>query len=464
MTASHPVLTDSLLRHTLAERRIALVAWRLLTLQTAHPVVAAGMADWSTYRAHPWRRVEHTMDSGRRLFFHDREALRREVARLDRTHRRIRGTDPAGRAYTAEDPEVRTWVLVTLYETLTALRALSGDPFAPAELDRLYSEFRGVCKEFGLPDELWPATAADVPGYIDRTIRERLADGPEFRYMLSGILHEAPRPRRLWFVGPAWPVLRVLIARLVTTLTVADLPPALRERFGLRSGRGAALLSWAVHHGARHVMTRLPHRWRFRLSATPTPAAPTRPRRAGRPRRRDTRPVRLDTFFRQVLDQTGDGFIGVADLRAMAHNVCWPLELTAEREAEVHAAFDTWWRHLEETMDADGDGRIGREEFVAAAMAGVDRDPDQLAKGLHIAVRAMFRAADTDGDGHLCADEYRTLFGGTRVHPAELNQGFRELDADGDGQITEREFVQAFTDYFTARTATTPGTHMFGRP
>ncbi|MFF0000071.1 oxygenase MpaB family protein [Streptomyces avermitilis] len=103
-------------------------AWRLLVLQTADPAVAAGMSNFSTYRAHPWRRIEHTMDSGKRLFFSDREGLRREVARLERTHRRLAGTDEQGRPFTALDPAVRVWVLVTLYECMTAMRELSGRP------------------------------------------------------------------------------------------------------------------------------------------------------------------------------------------------------------------------------------------------------------------------------------------------------------------------------------------------
>lgn len=151
---------DSLLRRTLGEWRIGLVAWRLLVLQSADPAVAAGMANFSTYRAHPWRRIEHTMDSGKRLFFSDREGLRREVARLERTHRRLAGTDEQGRPFTALDPAVRVWVLVTLYECMTAMRELSGRPLTPPELEQMYGEFRAVCSEFGLSDDLFPATAA----------------------------------------------------------------------------------------------------------------------------------------------------------------------------------------------------------------------------------------------------------------------------------------------------------------
>ncbi|MFC8719622.1 oxygenase MpaB family protein [Kitasatospora sp. NPDC057198] len=469
--------TDSMLRRTLGERRIALVAWRLLVLQNAHPAVAAGVSQLSTYRNHPWRRIEHTMDSGRRLFFSDQsdqEALRREIQRLERSHRRIAGTDDRGRPYTALDPAVRVWVLVTLYEAMTALRALSGRPLRPAQLDRLYREFREVCTAFELPDELFPPTAADVPGYIRATIRDTLELTEAAQDMLYTVLTRAPAPRRLGRLRSAWPLLRRLVARFLTALTLADLPPEFRAKFGLPRSRGAAVLSRVVHRGARTVALQLPDRLRYRTlpngdrarpRQTGAPGQVRAPRqvRASRPRR-DNRPARIAAFYRQVMDQTGDGRLTSADFEAMAHNVCWPLELDQAGESAVYAAFDTWWRHLLTTTDADGDGGISCEEFVTAMLAGVDRDPAYLDRGLHIAVRAMFHAADLDHSGLLDAEEYRALFGGSRVHPAELTHGFRQLDTDGDGQITEEEFVKGFTEFFTARTESTAGTQLLGRP
>ncbi|GAA4884797.1 oxygenase MpaB family protein [Kitasatospora terrestris] len=457
---------DSLLRRTLGEQRIALVAWRLLVLQNAHPAVDAGVGQLSTYRSHPWRRIEHTMDSGRRLFFSDREALRREIERLERSHRRIEGVDAHGRPCTALDPAVRVWVLVTLYEAMTALPALSGRPLRPAELDRLYREFRQVCEAFALPDELYPPTAADVPDYIRRTIRDTLELTPTARDMLFTVLTRAPAPRRLGRLRPAWPLLRRGVARFLTALTLADLPPEFRAKTGLSRSRAAAALSWTVHRAARLIAERLPDRLRYRTqpSGERSRSAARVPRPVRAPRR-DSRPARLTAFFHQVMDQTGDGRLTAADFAAMAHNTCWPLELDQKGESAVYAAFDSWWRHLLASTDTDGDGEISCEEFVTAMLAGADRDPDYLRDGLHVAVRAMFRAADLDGSGLLCADEYRTLFGGSRVHPAELTHGFHQLDADGDGRITEEEFVRGFTEFFTAHdTDSVAGTQLLGRP
>ncbi|MER7703338.1 oxygenase MpaB family protein [Kitasatospora sp. NPDC097605] len=445
-------------RRDLSEWRIVLVAWRLLVLQASHPVVAAGMEEHSTYRGHPWRRIEHTLGSGRRLFQSDQEQLWREVKRLDRAHRRIRGTTEDGRGYDAQDPATRAWVLLTLFEAVAAMRELSGEPYTAAELDVLYREFAEIAAVFGLPAGELPATAAELPGYLRRTTAERLEFTGTARHLLYDMLHEAPCPRRLRFLGPAgWRVLRSLVAGVVTELTVADLPAAYRERFGLVRTRRGALLSGLLHRGGRAVLTRLPDRYRYRA---PGGRPPSRPRRMPR---QDTRPPRLDRFFREVLDQTGDGWLTARDLQAMAHNVCWQLELPEDGEARVYAAFEAWWEQLRTSMDADGDGRISREEYVAATLAGCDRDPAYLEGGLLPALRAVFAAADTDGDGLLDFAEYRVLFDGRRVHPAELSHGFRQLDTDGDGVITAAEFLRGFVDYFTARAPSASGTQLLGR-
>jgi uncharacterized protein (DUF2236 family)/Ca2+-binding EF-hand superfamily protein len=445
-------------KRDLSEWRVALVAWRLLVLQAADPVVGAGMEEHSTYRAHPWRRIEHTLGSGRRLFYQDAEALRREVARLDRAHKRIRGETPDGQPYDARDAATRVWVLLTLFECVVAMRRLGGDPYDAGQLELLYGEFKEAITAFGLPEGQLPKSAADLPAYFARYARERLELTEAARYLLDDILREAPRPRRLWFLGDAgWRITRVVVARVIRELTVADLPPAVRERFGVARSRRGALLSALVHRGAGAVVPLLPGRLRYR---SPAEGRPPRRFRPGR----DARGPRVDRFFREVLDQTGDGYITVHDLRAMAHNVCWQLELDEAAEARVYEAFEGWWEQLRAVMDANGDGKVSREEFTAATLAGCDRGEAYLEHGLLPALRAVFTAADTDGSGFLEFDEYRVVFGGPRVHPAELSHGFRQLDTDGDGRITVEEFLGGFTEFFTARADSTSGAQLLGRP
>ncbi|MFE3606205.1 oxygenase MpaB family protein [Streptomyces goshikiensis] len=211
------------------------------------------------------------MDSGSRLFFAGPDERRREIARLERAHRRIRGTDDAGRPYTAEDPEVRAWVMLTLYEAMTAMRELSGDPLEPAELDALYAEFKEVCAALGIPDEVLPETAADVPAYVDRTVREVLELGDQVRYLLFEMLREAPAPRRLGRLRPAWPLLCRRRER-------ADQPDRRRPAEGL-----ARAVRDAPHpHRRRPVLDAAPRNASGDDPAAGPPALPP-PVRRGRP-------------------------------------------------------------------------------------------------------------------------------------------------------------------------------------
>ena len=83
-------------RH-IGQWRFLLVLGLTLALQIAHPVVGAGVAEHSTYRAHPWRRAEHTLDSLQRLCYADPAARAKEIKRIARQHHRISGVDVRNR-------------------------------------------------------------------------------------------------------------------------------------------------------------------------------------------------------------------------------------------------------------------------------------------------------------------------------------------------------------------------------
>jgi len=82
---------------------------------------------------------------------------------------------------------------------------------------------------------------------------------------------------------------------------------------------------------------------------------------------------------------------------------------------------DRWARMLR--RDADGDGKISREEFP-----GPERFFDRL---------------DGDGDGYVTEQEAKAMpgRGGRGGGPTRL---LRQLDADGDGKITQEEWGKHF--------------------
>ncbi|MEU8431884.1 oxygenase MpaB family protein [Streptomyces sp. NPDC029216] len=476
----------------LGQWRMALVMPRLLVLQAAHPVVGAGLAKHSTYRTHPWRRVDHTLISLQRFVYAPPAQRSQEVQRVLRAHRRIKGTDERGRAYTAEQPEVRAWVLGTVFEAMSSMERLSGRPLSADYEARLYQEWCATLGAFGLDRDLLPPHVDGFWEYFERMQREVLEDSTEVRFLMRDMYRGAATPSMMEWCPPLWALMRSSAGMLMPGAVAAQLPRTYRERLHLHVGQADSTLSRTVHRAARVAMEPLPVRNRYMPIAADamTGRAPGRPDEAGpdgsgfpgagllarplglvravasaafRGPDHDSRADRLGRFFSQVLDQTGDGRIDALDLQAMARALCWQLELSQEQEDTVYAGFTGWWEHMRSTMDTDGDGGIGKDEWVTAMLRNCDADPGYVRDGVHRAVRAMFEAVDTDGSGTIERHEYRTVFAGGRVDPGDLDRGFDELDVDKDGTITLPEFLDGFTAFFMARESRVSGTQLLGR-
>ncbi|AZQ75818.1 DUF2236 domain-containing protein [Streptomyces luteoverticillatus] len=108
------------------------VGLRALVLQTAHPVVGAGVAEHSDFRDDFFPRFTRTLASTLRFVYGTPAEAAAEGRRLRALHARIRGTDHHGRPYRALDPQAYAWVHATLFEAVVALGpALPGVPPPP---------------------------------------------------------------------------------------------------------------------------------------------------------------------------------------------------------------------------------------------------------------------------------------------------------------------------------------------
>lgn len=112
-----------------------------------------------------------------------------------------------------------------------------------------------------------------------------------------------------------------------------------------------------------------------------------------------------EEFFRQVLDQTGDGHLDWPDLAAMARELATRLDLDEPEETRLYDAFAAWWRELQAALDTDGDGRVSADEYATAV-------PSLAGPALIRVAEVLIDATDKDGSGSgtIDADEYRTLF------------------------------------------------------
>ncbi|KDN87989.1 EF-hand domain-containing protein [Kitasatospora cheerisanensis] len=139
------------------------------------------------------------------------------------------------------------------------------------------------------------------------------------------------------------------------------------------------------------------------------------------------------TMLFDWFDQGGDGVLTHDDFRAMGELFA---ALAAEDDREnttaMREAFEEWWRVLLEHGDANGDGRIDRQEFLDVMAANVTA-PEHFEKAVLAIADALMRALDTNRDGVLSKDEYVRMYDALGIPPVHSEDAFRRLDRDGTG-------------------------------
>jgi uncharacterized protein (DUF2236 family) len=212
---------------------------RALLLQLAHPLVAAGVADHSDFRADPWRRLRATLRSYLAIVYGTTTTARAEIRRLNELHRTI-----AGAGYRARDPELSLWVHATLVDTTIVAHDAWIEPLDRDRRARYYTETLPIGRAFGVPVGLLPADLEAFERYVDEML------GP------AGAVHVSPVARELADavlhppLGPVVPALAGLpSAAYAWTLwpAIGLLPDAVRSDYGLRWGLlERAVAGWLV--------------------------------------------------------------------------------------------------------------------------------------------------------------------------------------------------------------------------
>ncbi len=228
----------------MAEPVLMLGAGRALLMQAAHPLVAEGAIEHSTYRTDPYGRFQRTVDWVTVVCFGTTAEARRACGEVNRLHGAVEGrirrahataTIAGGSAYSGRDPELLRWVLATFVDTMLVAHDAFVGTLAEADRDRFVGEWHAVAALMGVPTgSLWetrtelseyvagqlvPAAGAAVPGAGSRLVAQTVLNPP--------VTAAAMRP--------AWAV--------VTFTTVGLLPDSTRRAYGIR---------WTTAHGAAH--------------------------------------------------------------------------------------------------------------------------------------------------------------------------------------------------------------------
>ena len=109
-------------------------------MELAEPRVRTGVWEHTTFRVDPIRRLRRTGLAAMITIYGARGTAEATIARVRRMHDRVAGLTPAGKAYSANDPELLNWVQSTAaYGFLQAYHSYVR-PLSDLERDRYYAE------------------------------------------------------------------------------------------------------------------------------------------------------------------------------------------------------------------------------------------------------------------------------------------------------------------------------------
>ena len=160
-----------------------------LLLQTLHPLAMAGVADHSNYREDSIGRLRRTANFVGATTFGTVEQATRAIEDVRDVHRHVHGRAPDGRKYSANDPDLLTWVHVAeMSSFLAAAERYGPNRFCADERDRYFQETAVVARSLGAR---WvPETMDEVQAYFKR-IRPELYAGPQAmdarNFLLRGV-------------------------------------------------------------------------------------------------------------------------------------------------------------------------------------------------------------------------------------------------------------------------------------
>jgi uncharacterized protein (DUF2236 family) len=156
-----------------------------LLMQMLHPRTLAGVWDHSNFREDLHGRLRRTARFIAATTYGRMQDAEAAIARVRRIHDRVRGTMPDGSAYSANDPDLLTWVHVAGSWSFLAAYQRYGAPLPRAEQDRYYRETAEVSYRLGA-DEV-PLSAGEVEAYF-RRIRPELKSDARTREVIGVLL------------------------------------------------------------------------------------------------------------------------------------------------------------------------------------------------------------------------------------------------------------------------------------
>ncbi|MEU5881311.1 oxygenase MpaB family protein [Spirillospora sp. NPDC047279] len=200
-----------------------------LLLQVTHPLVAAGVEQYSDFESDPFARLWRTADVMLKLSFAEPEVSERQAVKLRRVHQRVEGLSDEGVPYRALDPDLLLWVWATLTHNGLDLYERTFGRLSGTDRERFYQEQKLIAYACGVPEGHCPITYTDFRAYFDGVVQHELRPTT----VSAKLLDTSRKLRMPWPLGPAYLQINLLAAG-------ALLPARLRRELDVPWSRSRA--------------------------------------------------------------------------------------------------------------------------------------------------------------------------------------------------------------------------------
>jgi uncharacterized protein (DUF2236 family) len=207
------------------EMALLLAGGRALLMQLAHPKIAAGVAEHSSFRDDPLGRLYRTMSAMWSIVFDQAAPARAALQRVNDIHGKVHGTVPAtepaygGMPYDAFEQQLLLWVHATLIDTAMVAYGLLVNALPAEDKSRYYEDSKRLAQLFEIRDAIVPGSLAEFNLYMEQMLAgPALAVGPTAKALARDILYP-----QSGLLRPGGPLFRLITAGL--------LPQRLREDY-----------------------------------------------------------------------------------------------------------------------------------------------------------------------------------------------------------------------------------------
>lgn len=165
-----------------------------------------------------------------------------------------------------------------------------------------------------------------------------------------------------------------------------------------------------------------------------------------------------------LYDLDNDGILSHADYIQAAANLArmrGHAEGTAEYKA-LQDAFMAVWMRLKRGADADHDQKVSLREFLVRYDVML-RQPEVVESIIILLAQLFAQIADADGNGRVEQDEFVAAMAAYDVAVEEAEKAFTYLDRTGDNTITWDELLMNVREFLCGNDEKAPGNWLFGK-